>query len=147
MDFRNRLVWLLAAACLAAVAGCSRPSPEQRLREQVAALQAAVEARSPGQVREVLADDFIGPGGMDRERAVRLAQVTFLRHREVGATLAGPLQVRMQDGHATVSFDVALTGGSGRLLPDAARLYSVETGWRLDDGEWRLVSATWEATL
>ena len=37
--------------------------------------------------------------------------------------------------------------GSGRLLPDAARLYSVETGWRLDDGEWRLTSATWEPRL
>jgi len=53
----------------------------------------------------------------------------------------------MQPRHATVAFDAALTGGSGRLLPDAARLYSVETGWRLDDGEWRLTSATWEPRL
>ena len=144
----NRLsnVLPVAVACLVLFA-CARESPEQAVRAQVAALQAAIEARDPGDVRGLLADDFVGPGGMDRERAVRLAQVTFLRHREVGVTIAGPLQVRMQPRHATVAFDVALTGGSGRLLPDAARLYSVETGWRLDDGEWRLVSATWEPRL
>ena len=133
-------------ACLVLLA-CTREPPEQAVRGRMGALQAAIEARDAGDVRALLADDFVGPGGMDRERAVRLAQVSFLRHREVGATVAGPLQVRMQPRHATVAFDVALTGGSGRLLPDAARLYSVETGWRLDDGEWSLTSATWEPRL
>jgi hypothetical protein len=53
----------------------------------------------------------------------------------------------MQPGHATVRFEAALTGGSGNVLPDAARLYGVETGWRLDDGEWRLTSASWKPRL
>jgi len=134
-------------ATLLMLLACSRESPEQALRARMAALQAAIEARDPGDVRRVLAEDFVGPGGMDRERAVRLAQVTFLRHREVGVAIAGPLQLRMQGEHATVGFDVALTGGSGRLLPDAARLYSVRTGWRLDAGEWVLTSAAWDARL
>lgn len=138
--------WVAACAALCLLA-CARESPEQAVRERMAELQAAIEARDPGDVRALLAEDFVGPGGMDRERAVRLAQVSFLRHRKVGVTIAGPLQVRMQPRHATVAFDAALTGGSGRLLPDAARLYSVETGWRLDDGEWRLTSATWEPRL
>ena len=141
---RSLLLAACAALCLAA---CARETPEQALRARVDALQAAIEARDPGDVRAVLADDFVGPGGMDRERAVRLAQVSFLRHREVGVAIAGPLRVRMQPRHATVAFDAALTGGSGRLLPDAARLYAVKTGWRLEDGEWRLTSATWEARL
>lgn len=130
-----------------ALCACTRTTPEQRLRDTVAALQAAVEARNAGDIRQVLADDFVGPEGLDREGAVRMAQAMFLRHRDIGVAIAGPLQVRMQPDHATVRFETALTGGSGNLLPDAARLYSVETGWRLDDGDWRLTSASWKPRL
>ena len=44
----------------------------------------------------------------------------------------------------TVRFTAALTGGSGSLLPDSAQVYDVETGWRFDDGNWRMTSATWQ---
>ena len=139
--------WLVAAVMLAALCACARTTPEQRLRGTAAALQSAIQSRDAGGIREVLADDFVGPQGLDREGAVRMAQAMFLRHREIGVTMAGPLQVRMQPGHAIVRFEVALTGGSGSVLPDAARLYSVETGWRLDDGNWRLTSANWTPRL
>jgi ketosteroid isomerase-like protein len=139
--------WLVVAVMLAALCACTRTTPEQRLRDTVASLQAAIQARDTGDIREVLADDFVGPEGLDREGAVRMAQAMFLRHREIGVTMAGPLQVRMQPGHASVRFEAALTGGSGSVLPDAARLYSVETGWRLDDGNWRLTSADWKPRL
>jgi hypothetical protein len=55
--------------------------------------------------------------------------------------------VQLQPGHATARFSAALSGGSGRLLPDAAQLYDVETGWREEDGEWRLTSARWTPKL
>jgi hypothetical protein len=139
--------WLVVAVMLAALCACTRTTPEQRLRDTVASLQAAIQARDTGDIREVLADDFVGAEGLDREGAVRMAQAMFLRHREIGVTMAGPLQVRMQPGHASVRFEAALTGGSGSVLPDAARLYSVETGWRLDDGNWRLTSADWKPRL
>jgi hypothetical protein len=70
----------------------------------------------------------------------------FLRYRSLGVH-AGPLTVEMQPGHATVRFQAALTGGDGGVLPEAARLYDVETGWRLEDGEWRLVSVAWTPRL
>jgi hypothetical protein len=139
--------WLAVAVMVVALCGCARTTPEQRLRDTVATLQAAIEARDAGGIRKVLADDFVGPQGLDREGAVRMAQAVFLRHRDIGITIAGPLQVRMQPGHATVRFEAALTGGSGNVLPDAARLYGVETGWRLDDGDWRLTSASWKPRL
>ena len=129
-------------ACALALPACRKAPPEQRLRETVATLEAAVEGRDTGAVRQVLAGDFIGPEGLDREGATRLAQMSFLQHGTVGVAL-GPLDVRLQDQHATVRFSAALTGGSGAPLPDAAQLYDVETGWRLEDGEWRLTSATW----
>ena len=147
MGKRIALLSVLLVCAALAPPGCSRTSPEQALRDQVSALQDAVEARDAGAIRGLLADDFVGPGGMDGEGAVRMARLAFLRHRDVGTTVAGPLRVALREGDATVSFDVAVTGGSGSLLPDAARLYSVETGWRLENGDWRLLSASWEPRL
>lgn len=133
------VAWLLLAAC-------SRPPPEQALRDTMQSLQLTMEQRDASQVENYLADDFVGPGGMDRDGARRLAALTFLRHRDVGVTL-GPLDVSVLQEHATVRFTAALTGGSGRALPDAARLYQVETGWRLEGGDWRLTSARWTPQL
>ena len=129
-------------ACLLALSACSRPAPEQALRDTIAQMQSAIEARDASALDEHIAEDFIGPEGMDRKDARRLAQVVFLRNRDIGATL-GPLQMRVEGEHATVRFSVALTGGSGTLLPDSAQVYEVSTGWRMRGEEWELVSADW----
>lgn len=134
-------------AVLLAACGPGDP-PEARLRASVDALQGAVEAREGGKVGDFIAGDFIGPQAMDREGALRMARLAFLRYRSVGVSIVGPLDVQMQgDDHARVRFDAALTGGSGALLPDAARVWSVDTGWRMEDGEWRMTSAEWEPRL
>lgn len=137
------LCLLLLAAALAA---CGRTPPEQRLRGTLAELQAAIENKDAGALEDVLAEDFVGPDALDRDGVRRMAQLMFLRHGAVGASL-GPVSIDLQPGHATARFNVALTGGSGQVLPDAARLYDVQTGWREVDGEWRLISAEWEAKL
>lgn len=142
---------VLAACALALLCSCARTPPEQALRQAVAELQSSVEAREAGSVRGELADDFIGPDGMDRDAAVRLAQLAFLQHRQVGATV-GPLHIALSPSangpdHATVEFSVALTGGPGPGLPSEANLYDVRTGWRLRSGEWRMTSADWKPAL
>jgi hypothetical protein len=136
---------LRMAACILLVAGCTRTPPEERLRETVGGLQAAIEKRDVSTLDELLAGDFIGPGGLDRSGARRMAQAMFLRYRDVGVSV-GPLDVEVQEQHATVSFTAALTGGAG-MLPDSGQMYDVETGWRLQDGEWQLVNANWKPRL
>ena len=132
-----------ALAMWLALVGCAKEPGEQALRETVSRLQAAVEQHDADGIEEVLASDFIGSGGLDRQGARRLAGLMFLRHRDIGATL-GPLEVEMHGEHASVHFTAVVTGGRGRALPDAARVYQVESGWRFEDGEWRLTSADWE---
>lgn len=143
--FRS-IVATALCACVLALAACSRPAPEQALRDTLAQMQSAIEARDASALAEHVAEDFIGPEGMDRKDARRLAQVVFLRNRDVGATF-GPLQVSMQEEHATVAFSAALTGGSGALLPDSAQVYEVSTGWRMRGDEWELVSADWKPRM
>ena len=124
------------------LAGCSRTPPEQALRETIAAMEAAAEARDSSALVEHLAEDFAGPDGMDRERFRRYLAVIWLRNRDVGVTL-GPLEVELMGERATVSFTAAARGGAG-LLPERADVYQVRTGWRLEGGDWKLISADWE---
>ena len=141
--WKSAVLWLMACAFL--FAGCARTPPEERLRNAIGEAQAAIEQRNVSALEDMLADDFIGPGGLDRGGARRMAQAIFLRYRDVGLTL-GPLDVDVREQHATVRFTAALTGGAG-LLPDSGQVYDVETGWRLDNGEWRLVNANWKPKL
>jgi hypothetical protein len=134
--------WLLLAVVLAAP-GCARAPSEEALRKTLGAMQQALEDRDAAKLDDLLADDFIGPDGLDRQGTRRVAALGWRQHRQIGVTL-GALEVEMKDGHGTVRFTAALTGGSGSLLPDSAQVYDVETGWRFDEGSWRMTSASWK---
>lgn len=126
-----------------AVSACARTPPEQALREAFNGLLQTVEARDAAGLRGFLAEDFIGPDGLDRDGARRMAALYLMRHDGVGAS-TGPLDVAVQDDHAQIRFSVVLTGrASARMLPDSARAWQVDTGWRLVDGAWLMTSAHW----
>lgn len=142
MTMRVALALLLALA-----GGCGRPAPEQAVRLQMEALQAAIDARDAGAVVDLLAGDFVGNDGMDRRAAKQLAAGVFLRYRDVAAKI-GPVEVELRgDADAVARFTVLATGGSGGLLPDSGQAYRVETGWRRVDGDWRLLNASWKPAL
>lgn len=144
----RRFAWRWAALLMSALvlAACGGGSPEQRLRESMEQLQGAIQARDAKAVQARLAEDFVGPDGLDRDGARRLAAASFLRYRDVWLRI-GAVRFDVQGDRATVAFEAALGGGSGNALPDAAQLYEVRTGWRLRDGEWRMISAEWTARL
>jgi ketosteroid isomerase-like protein len=123
-------------------AGCSRSTPEQALRKDLSALQSAIEARDAGALRDFLADDFVGNDGLDRDGARRMAAVLFMRNRDIGTTV-GPLDVVVQGEHATVRCTVVLTGGDGGLLPRSGSVYNVTSGWRMQEGSWKMTSVAW----
>lgn len=144
-QFRGFATLLRPLALLAVLllAACSQASPEQAVRAQVATLQAAIDARDAGDIEALLAEDFVGNEGMDRRGAKQLAAAVFLRHRDVAAKV-GPVSVELRgETDAIARFSVLATGGSGGLLPDSGQVYQIETGWRLVDGDWKLLSASW----
>jgi hypothetical protein len=141
---RRRLALGVLLAALALLAGCRREPAEQALRRDIASLQAAIESRDAGGMAKFLAADFVGNDGLDRTGARRLAALYFMRNAEIGIA-SGPLDIRLQEDHATVRTTVVLTGGSSGLLPDTGRAYAVTSGWRLEDGGWRPTSIEWKA--
>lgn len=140
---KNFLRLALACVLIALTGACSRTLPEQAVREQLEALQSSIDARDAGAVHDLLADDFVGNGGIDRRGARQLAVAMFLQHRDVDARL-GPVIVESRgETEATATFSLLAMGGSGRFLPESGQVFEVETGWRLEDGEWRLLNARW----
>jgi hypothetical protein len=135
--------WVLAVVLV--LAACTRAPPEERLRATVAGLEAAIEQHDTSSLQDAIASDFIGPDGLDRDGARRMAQLMFLRYRDVRVTL-GPLHVELAQEHATIRCTAAITSGAG-FLPENGQVYDVETGWRLEGGEWRLVNAHWQPRL
>lgn len=135
--------WVVAGMISLILAACAKTPPEQALRDAVAGLQAAVEARDASTMQSFLAEDFIGPDGLDRDGARRMATLYLMRHDSIGATV-GPLAVQLQENHARVDFTVALTGGSGRLMPESGQVYAVRSGWRIEGGDWKMTSVSWE---
>ena len=128
-----------------ALAGCSRQPPEQALRTTIAAMEEAAEHNDADALFDHIADDFAGSQGMDRDAFRRYVLVMGLRNQSIGVNL-GPLDVKLFDDRASVAFTVALTGGPG-WLPDRAQVYDVTTGWRLQDDDWKLISASWKPKL
>ena len=142
--FRWLPVLGIVLAVLALATGCRRESAEQALRQEVAAFQAAIESRDAGGMAAFLAADFVGNDGLDRDGARRLAALYFMRNARIGIT-SGPLDIQLQDDHATVRTTVVLTGGSGGLLPETGRAHAVASGWRRERGQWRMTSLSWNA--
>ena len=143
----QRFARFASAVVMMCLVACARPDAEAGVRTGVAQLQEAIDARDAGDIEALLAEDFIGNDGLDRQGARRLAAGVFLRYRDVGARV-GPVSVDLRgDRDAIARFTVLATGGSGSALPERGQLYQVETGWRLVDGDWRLLSAEWTPAL
>lgn len=139
----ERLRSALPLVLVIALGGCAVEPAEQRLQASMSGLQAAIEAREVRSAMDFIADDFIGTGTLDREGVRNVLRVQVLRHAQLGLSL-GPMQTELIGDRATVRFTAVATGGSGAMIPESARVWDVETGWRDDDGQWRLISAQWK---
>lgn len=134
---------VLLLAVLPLLAACSRTPPEQRLREQVAHMQSALEERRAGDFMDAVAADFAGNSGMDRAALQQVVRAQMLANAHVGLTL-GPAQVDIVGDRATVRFSAMASGGSGRFLPERAQAWEVTSGWRDENGQWLLYFAEWK---
>jgi len=133
--------WLIT--CMLALAACAGDTPEAQLRQQFDAMQAAVEAGKAGDFIAGVSADFTGEAGIDRAALHNMIRAHTLMNARIGAT-TGPLDLRVDGENAELAFNVLLTSGSGRLLPDQAGTYRVTTAWRREDGDWRVYHARWE---
>ena len=136
----------LAYMGILVLSACARSTPEDALRVQLQQMQQAATAREPRAFMDGVAEDFSGEAGIDRAALHNMMRMQFLANATVGAT-TGPVTVELHGDKATVRFNVMLTGGRGRVVPDRVQAYAVTSGWRLQDGEWKVYVAEWEPML
>lgn len=141
---RTVLKYMLIAVIVLSVAGCKRAPPEQRLRDTIAAMQKGVESGSPADFMEAVSPEFVGNEGVDRAGLERLVKAQLLLNSKVSVQ-TGPIAIEMAADNktATVRFSALLVGGTGGLLPVRGDMQEIQTGWRDEDGRWRVYSASW----
>jgi hypothetical protein len=136
-DKPTRTLFFLGILALGA---CAQDSPEQRLRDTIAAMEAAVEAKQPGEFVEHVSEDFTGEKGHFDRRSLR----AFLAGQMLGAekievVMSNPKVTMTGESRAKVEVDALVMGG--RYLPERGERLKIVSGWRLEDGEWRCYTA------
>jgi hypothetical protein len=137
----------LAPAFLAAlVVGCGSVDADAELRALLAAAETAAEERDTGFFREAIGDAYRDARGNDREALVNLIRGYFLTHQrieivsridEVTLEGAGAARAVVQAGM------LGLRAGETVLSGIDGELYRIELELVDDDGEWRIIGASW----
>ena len=141
----SRLCASLVLLGLVLMAGCSEPRPaEERIRDRIESMQADLAAGRTRAFLSPVAEDFTAATrNLDRRAVALLLRREMLAHESLKARVFD-LEVELQGAdRATATMHAVLTGGTG-LIPDTGGWYRLTSGWRLDDGEWMLISARWE---
>jgi len=139
---RNPLPAIAFAIC-AALAACARPPDETRIRDAIAAMQAAAEARDASGVLDHVGNDFTGQkGDVDRDGLARILKIEFLRKEGFDVSI-GPVAIDLDGDRATATFDMNVGDASRRWLPSGRATFAVVSGWRREGSEWVCYNATW----
>lgn len=135
---------LLLVACLA-VSACGPSEPaEVRIRNAIESMAQAVEQGEPEPFLDRVADDFTGDGGQwDRQRVRQYILARTLRSGDRPDIHLSDVSIELFGDRARATVETRISG-AGRWLPRRGARYRFDTGWRLDGGEWRVISADWE---
>jgi len=143
----RRIGWVF---CLALILPACGPQldDEARIEQALVTMTEALEQGDISDFMAPVADDFVAVNGrLDRRalgllvRRERLAREAIRIQR-----LDTRIEIFVNDDknpRAVATFRALATGGTG-LLPDEGRFWRVETGWRRDGSDWRLISAEWQ---
>lgn len=144
-SFRRVCALLLALLLLAA---CGRSdSPEEQIRQYVAAAETAVEARDPGDLKELIAEQYQDDEGRTRRDIVAVAARYLYANKNIHVlTRIEDLRFPSPE-QARLAVYAALTGQNvsdlDALLNMQADLYRFDLELIKTDGKWQLVRADW----
>jgi hypothetical protein len=134
------------------VAGCGASDPELEIRALLAAAAEAAEARDAGHFGDLLGMSYRDARGNDRDEALRMIRGYFIANQRVEivsrvdeVVLEGP-----QGDAARAVVHAGMAGqrsGGGLIAGVDVDLYRFELELVNDDGDWRIIGATWSRAL
>ena len=134
------------------VAGCggARTDPEEQVRQWVAAVAAAAQAKERSAIMDLISDSYTDARGNQPADIENLLRLYFLRQGKI-VLLTKIEEVTI---HGTTAADVQVTvgmaGTNNSALGISADAYRFELELEAPEGsdsysEWRLISARWAA--
>lgn len=151
MERRTLIVIAVGIAAAVALAvglmGGEEATDEDRIRALFAQAALAAEEKRVGDAVEALSERFSGEG-LDRQGVKRLIAGMVLRGDWVQVSIAG-IAVAVEGDAARATVDVVMArGGKGKaladLLPAEGSAHRIPCTLAREDGEWKVVSASWE---
>ena len=142
---------ILTLVCLTVFSSsCKRKptDPETEVRALIAQTETLVEARNLGDLKPLIADDYRGGKGMNKQRVVALLQMQFLRKKSIHLlTRILDLNISEDGLSASVSVLVAMAGQAVQTV-DALRgiradLMKLDFRLRQSGGDWLVVGSNW----
>jgi hypothetical protein len=123
-------------------------SPEEQVRQYVAAVEAAAEARSLGDLKGLIAEEYRDDQGRTRRDIVAIAARYLLANKNIHIlTRIGELTFPAPE-RARLTVFAALTGQNvsdlDALLNMQADLYRFDLELHRADGKWRLDKGDWQ---
>ncbi|OQX44245.1 MAG: hypothetical protein B0D83_00090 [Candidatus Sedimenticola endophacoides] len=139
---------LLSLALLLVACSAEQTTPEERIRALVASAEAAAEARSAGDLGELLSEHYADARGRGRKELKRLALGYFLRHKSIHLLTQIERIELLDEERARVVLFVAMAGspleGVEQLLNLRADLHRFELDLVLEQAQWRVARAHWQ---
>lgn len=136
---------IMAFLLVCSLASCARVPDAEAVRSAIQSMAAAAQAKRSAEVLEQLSADFVGNDGeFDRAGLERMMRARLLAGQSIGVSI-GAVDVQVDGDRAIARFDVTLTDGSGRWLPDRRSVLDVTTGWRREGRGWHCYNAKWSS--
>jgi hypothetical protein len=151
---RRTLFLALAIVALAGAMGwrllrVPAPTDEERIGALLDRAARAAEEKRVADVVEPVSERFRG-GGLDRRGVKQLVAFHVLRGEWVSVSISSPrIRVLEEGAGARANVDVVLARGAGKgkaldaLLPGEASVHRIACRLEREDGDWRIVEATW----
>ncbi len=105
----------------------------------------AVEQKDPAAFLAHVSDEYLDDGGRDRTAIRRMMLYHFLRNENISVYVT-KTGIEVDGDRATVRINAGVTG-SATWIPERGQHYRIVSGWREENGKWRVLTASWEPTL
>ncbi len=137
------LLLLLLAGC----SGDSQDSPEAQIKVLLDAAETALESRSLGDSLELISPAYRDAEGRDHQAMKRLLMGYFLRNKSIHVLKQTQEISLLSDNAARVILFAGVAGNQPEVMDSLAQwrgdLIRLQADLVLEDGDWRLGSASW----
>lgn len=144
----NPVTIILTAVLLVLPLSCQKKSEEYRVQKIVTFIHDAAEEKKIASILEYISASYSDPQGNDYEGVKGLLAYYFFRHQRVSVYIPG-IDASVRGSTARASFQTVLTGADSSVsgvLPESLGVYDFDISLTREEGEWKVVSATWTKT-